>query len=243
MRKEEFGVGDYVHVYNRGNRKMLIVYDEKDKQRFLKALRYFNNYFSPSNLFRELNFLIKTGQCRPFEWPKNWPSQKPLVKILAYCLMPNHFHLLLKEIIEGGISIFMKKLGDGLTGYINIKYHESGRLFQGSYKARKIGEDKFFQYLDAYIQVFNPFELYPGGIQAALKEFDKAFEFAMDYSFCSLGESFGERKRGIIDRDILEEIFPDLKTYKEFVYEALKVRNLRETLGELTLEEEVKKEV
>jgi len=236
MRKEPFAIGNYVHVYNRGNRKMPIVYDEADKWRFLKILRYFNDEFSPPNIFRQLDLLIGIGQSRLFEWPQNWPAHKPLVKILAYCLMPNHFHLLLKEITEGGISKFMKKLGDGFTKYINIKYDETGRVFQSSYKAKTIIDDEFIRYLDTYIQIFNPFELYSGGIKAALKEFNKAFEFAMDYPFCSLGESFGKRKMKIIDRDILREIFPDLKNYKEFTQDALVVRSLREVLAGLTIE-------
>ncbi len=215
---------------------MSIVYDEADKWRFLKTLRYFNDEFSPPNIFRQLDLLIKANQCRLFEWPKNWPAHKPIVKILAYCLMPNHFHLLLKETTEGGISKFMQKFGDGFTKYINIKYNETGRIFQGSYKAKTITDDEFIRYLDTYIQVFNPLELYSGGIKTALKEFDKAFKFAMDYPFCSLGESFKRRKIEIIDRDILKELFPNLKNYKEFTRDALVVRNLREILAELTIE-------
>jgi len=194
------------------------------------------DYVHVYNIFHQLDLLIEKGQCRLFEWPKNQPPRKPLVKILTYCLMPNHFHLLLKEIIEGGISQFMKRFGDGLTNYINIKYQETGKLFQGSYKARTIREDIALSYTDSYIQVFNPFELYPGGTKKALEEFDKAFEFAMNYSFCSLGESFGKHKLGIIDRDVLKEKFSDLAAYKEFVYEALKVHNARKILGDLAIE-------
>jgi len=159
------------------------------------------------------------------------------VKILSYCLKNNHFHLLLKEITPGGISKFMKKLDDGFTGYSNFKYGETGKVFQGSYKGKTVMQDvRILQYLDAYIQVFNPFEDYFGGIKKALKEFDKAFEFALNNPFCSLGESFGKRNLGIVDRDILKEMFPNLEVYKEFTYDALLVRNIREILGKLTFE-------
>jgi hypothetical protein len=90
--------------------------------------------------------------------------------------------------------------------------------------------------MDAYIQVFNPFELCPGGIEKSLKEFNSAFEFALNYPFCSLGECFGKRNLGIIARDILESTFPEIKMYKEFTYDALIVRNTREVLGKLTIE-------
>ena len=95
---------------------------------------------------------------------------------------------------------------------------------------------RILQYLDAYVQVLNPFEDYPGGIGGVLKEFDKAFEFALQNPFCSLGESFGKRNLGIIERDVLGEMFPDVEVYKKFAYDALLVRNVREILGKLTLE-------
>lgn len=236
MRIEPYTIGDFVHVYNCGNRKMPIVYDESDKWRWLKILRYFNDENSSFQTFRKLAVLHRFDLCKLFEWPKSWPAPRPLVKILAYHLTTNHFHLLLKEISKGGISKFMKKFGNGFTGYINIKYNQIGKVFQGSYKGKVPKEENGLQYLDTYIQVFNPFELYPGGIGKALKEFDKAFEFALNYPFCSLGESFGKRNLGIIDRDILGEIFPNLEIYKEFSYDALMVRNIREILGKTTME-------
>jgi len=236
MRVEPYTIGDFVHVYNCGNRKMPIVYDEDDKWRWLKILRYFNDENSSHFAFRRIMSLHRFDLCKPFEWPKSWPLPRPLVKILAYHLATNHFHLLLKEIVKGGVSKFMKKLGDGFTGYINVKYNQVGRLFQGSYKAKLPKGKNGLPYLDAYIQVFNPFELYPGGIKKALKDFDKAFEFALNYPFCSLGETFGKRNLGIIDRDVLREMFPNLKAYKEFAYDALMIRNIREVLGKSTID-------
>lgn len=236
MRVEPFTVGDFLHVYNRGNRKMPIVCDENDKWRFLKILCYFNDEFSHPNPLREIEKLIQLGECSRFQWPQSWPSPKPLVKILSYCLMPNHFHLLLKEITKGGISKFMKKFGDGFTNYTNLKYGEVGRVFQGAYKGKVVKDEKILQYLDTYIQVFNSFELYPGGIEKALKEFDKAFKFAFNNPFCSLGESFAKRNLEILDRDILKDMFSNLEAYKEFTYDALLVRNIREVLSKLTMD-------
>jgi len=244
MRVEPFTVGDFIHAFNRGNRKTIVFRDVNDRWRFLKILRFFNDEYSPPNPTRQISRNVEVRpQQLPVdkfkwpEWPKSRPPHKPLVKILAYSLRDNHFHLLLKEIIAGGISKFMKKLGDGFTGYSNLKYNEVGRVFQGPYKGRTImGDIKFLQYLDAYIQVFNPFEEYPGGIGKALKEFDKAFEMVLNNPFCSLGESFVKRNLNIINRDVLEEIFPNLEVYKKFTYDALLVRNIREILGKLTID-------
>lgn len=247
MRVEPFIVGDFVHVFNRGNRQMPIFRDINDKWRFLKILRFFNDEYLPIRPFQEINKQSMSDVDRAdglnplagksFDWPKHWPPHRPLVKILSYKLRENHFHLLLKEIIKGGISKFMKRLGDAYTKFSNQKYEESGKVFQGSYKGRTPKDDiKNLHYLDAYIQVFNAFEESPGGIEKALKEFDKAFEFALKDPFCSLGESFGIRNFGIIDRDILAETFPDLKNYKAFVKDALLVRNIREILGRFTID-------
>jgi hypothetical protein len=243
MRVEPFTVGDFVHVFNRGNRGMPIFRDINDKWRVLKILRFFNDEYSPAHPIQDIEkSRFDLDRLNPltgksFEWPKHWPTHRPLVKILNYKLRENHFHLLLKEIIKGGISKFMKKFGDGYTIFFNIKYEEVGKVFQGSYKGRTPkGDIKNLHYLDAYIQVFNSFEEYPGGIEKALKDFEKAFEFALKDPFSSLGESFGKRNFGIIDRDILAEGFPNLKIYKEFVKDALLVRNIREILGKLTLE-------
>ncbi|MCU0652771.1 MAG: transposase, partial [Candidatus Pacebacteria bacterium] len=171
-----------------------------------------------------------------FEWRPEWGSQEPLVEIISYHLSPNHFHLLIKEIAPRGISKFMKKLGNGYTAYRNIINNRSGRIFQGAYKGKTITDERYLQYLDIYIQVLNPFELFTGGINNALAHFEEAFQFALDYPFCSLGESFGMRNIEIIKRDNFKDTSKDLEAYKEICRDALLVRNVRQFLGKLTLE-------
>jgi len=230
MRKEPFSVGSFVHVYNRGNRKQAIVGDAKDRWRFLQMLYYFNNRFSPENIFRELRKLWKSDFYKQFSWPQSWPERKPIVKILCFSLLDDHFHLLLKEIQTGGITMFMRKLGTGMTNYFNTKYQETGRLFQGAYKARLVDGDSYLRYLSAYIQVKNPLELYAGGLERAVKEFDKAFEVAVDYPFCSLADYAGERKSPIIDKDLLGELFSSPKEYKNFARDCILKTNFEEKL-------------
>jgi len=111
-----------------------------------------------------------------------------------------------------------------------------GRIFQGQYKRKTINDEKYLQYLDAYIQVFNPFELFEGGILGALKDFDKAFQFALDYPFCSLGEVFGQRNLNIVERKMFEFVPATLPEYKAFCRDALINRSAREFLGKLTME-------
>ena len=74
-----------------------------------------------------------------------------LVDILCYCLMPNHFHLIVRNNIENGIMRFMQKLGTSYTSYFNIRYERSGHLFQGKYKRIEVGTNEQLTYLTAYI--------------------------------------------------------------------------------------------
>ncbi len=240
MRKEPFAVNDYVHIYNRGNRKQPIVRDQKDRWHFLEMLYYFNNEISVFNPFQILKKKrLKSDFNRSdqqFFWPKEWIARKPIVKILVFSLMENHFHLLLKEIREGGITMFMRKLGTGMTNYSNKKYQEVGRLFQGAYKAKRVDKDDYLSYVSVYIQVKNIFELYPGGFQRALQEFDKAFAWAKRYAYCSLGDYAGVRNSPIIDKDIMGEIFSDPKKYEEFARFCMTSVNFKENVKNLTFD-------
>ena len=130
----------------------------------------------------------------------------------------------------------MKKLGGGYTVYRNKKSGEPGKIFQGHFRGKTINDEKYLQYLDAYIQVLNAFELFEGGILGAMENFDEAFQFVLDYPFCSLGESFGLRNLGIVKRDCFDGVFDDISIYKEFCREALLTRSAREFLGKLTIE-------
>jgi putative transposase len=171
-------------------------------------------------VIQKIFYLKKGEKLKLFNWPDQWEPRVPLVKIISYCLMDNHFHLLLQEIREGGISIFMQKFGLGFTNYMNSKYKESGSIFQGTYKAKLIGSEEYMQYADVYVQLFNPFQLFDGGVVGALNNFDKAFQFALDYQFSSLGESLGVRNFSIIDRQNTDQKLSSV-SYKEFARDAL----------------------
>lgn len=225
MRKEQFAVDDYVHVYNRGNRKAEIVRSMSDNWRFMQCLRFFNDVSSSLNILRDLSRLTPgVNQAESvFElgWPVNWPEKNPLVKILCYCLMPNHFHLLLKEIIPGGIARFMHKLGMGYSKFFNLKYQEVGKVFQGPYKAKAVKDQRYLEHLCIYIQVLNILELFPGGFGAALSNITEAIRFVNEFPFSSHQDYAGLRNSLIIDRDVLGEIFLTSNEYNKFVYNSI----------------------
>ncbi len=128
-------------------------------------------------------------------------------ELTAFCLMPNHFHLIVKETIEGGIANYLQRIGDGYTKYFNTKYEGSGRIFQGAYQAKHIPDNNYLLYLSAYIHR-NPREL------KAWKS--KEFE----YPWSSL-QDFTEANRwgGLLMSDIIADQFENTpnSNYKDFV--------------------------
>ena len=213
--------------------------EPKDWWRAVFMLRYFNDEYSSSNAFRELEEMWKSDfhGAKPLVWPSQWPEHKPLVAILAFVLMKNHIHFLLKQLREGGITKFMRKLKTGMANSFNIKYNQVGSLFQGKYKGKLIEDDTYLMYLSVYIQVKNAFERYPeGGLNGALKNFDKAYDWAAQDLFTSLGDYAGKRNSPIIEKDVLGGMFSSPEKYKEFAKQCMLGMNLDERLGKLKID-------
>ena len=143
-RKISFINDNYYHIYNRGIDKRIIFENDHDFKRFQESLRLFN---SPNSIW--LADANQKTEVKP---------QDRLVDIVCYCLMPNHFHLLLKQRVDSGIPNFMRKLGTGYSLYFNMRKERSGSLFQGTYKAKLVTDDNYLTHLSRYIHM-NPVEL------------------------------------------------------------------------------------
>lgn len=215
MRVEPYGVGSILHVTKRGARGMEIVRDVADRDRFVQLLFILNDSFYDSNW-------KKTTEIHgPFERPTEWPEREPLARILAWTLMPNHFHLLFEEIREGGISKLMQRVCGSMSAHSNAKHNERGSLFQGAYRSRTVSEDSHLRYLSFYIQIKNVFELYPGGLRQALNHFDEAWEWAARYKYSSLPMFLARTDSPITESEFLRELHPDTKSFKKEAYELL----------------------
>lgn len=217
MRIEPFTTGSHVHVLKRGARGMDIVRSDSDKWRFLRLLFFMNDEYA------DTNWMVVTKGMDLFHRPDNWPQCKPLVNILAYTLMPNHIHLLMRETQKGGVSLFMKKIGQSMTEHANFKYKEKGSLFQGAYKSKTIKTNEYLRHLAIYIMVKNVFELYPKkGLAGAQENFEDAWEWATTYPFSSFGDYVGVRNNSpIITKGILGEIFNTSQKFKSFSREVI----------------------
>lgn len=131
-----FSQDEHYHCYNRGVDKRTIFEDQQDYIYFLTLLRHFNT----SEVVGNLRLL------------KNKPQIDPPVTILSYCLLPNHYHLLLRcNNDQEGFSKYMQRVGGGYTMYFNQKYERSGSLFQGVFKAKHIDSDQNLRQILAYV--------------------------------------------------------------------------------------------
>ena len=130
---------EFFHCYNRGTDKRLIFSDQQDYVYFLKSLRAYNTEHT-------------TGKLRLSEQLEKQDGQRqPLVNIVTYCLLPNHYHLVLENVVDGGISKYLQRVSTGYTMYFNKKYGRSGSLFQGKFKSKHIASDQDLKQIIAYV--------------------------------------------------------------------------------------------
>jgi len=212
MRKEEFTLGSYVHIVKRGTRGLPIVRDDTDRFRFLLMLSHFNDTFAPQNWYRDLE---DADLHHSFSRPTYWPKQEHIVNIVAFCLVENHFHLILQELIEGGITRFMQRLGTGMAKRFNERYGERGALFQGAYHAKTISDDYYFRYVSAYVQLKNALDVYLCGKKCTENDFDRIYDWVCSYPYSSIGDYAGLFDRPIVEKDFLASLFTQ-KEYREF---------------------------
>ena len=161
MARTKFEQGKIYHIFNRGVEKRNIFLSDGDRWRFLQGLYLFNDEAGSLNLLYRLeqqkgkmHFGILRDYLR-----KAGIERKPLVRIMADCLKPNHFHLLLKQNIDDGITMLMRNFQISYTKYLNTKYDRTGPLLQGQFKVARIEDDEQLLHVSRYIHL-NPFTSY-----------------------------------------------------------------------------------
>jgi len=151
MLRELFAPGEYYHVLGRGNYKQDIFIDRKDKARFLFSILYLQSPEKFYNFSRQITNYVRHRVFNISEKKVTRVVNSRSVELVSFCLMPNHFHLIVKEAKEGGISKYMQRTLNGFTKYHNTKYKKKGHLFEGPFKAVHIETDEQLLYLSAYI--------------------------------------------------------------------------------------------
>lgn len=213
----------YYHVYNRGVEKRMIFTDVQDYRVFLK---YIKEALSPATDRKNLttDVTLKGGTFKGV--PRQAKNFHGKIVLLCYVLMPNHFHLLLKQLDEHSLNLFLQSLCTRYSMYFNTRYKRVGKLFQGHYKASLVMEEPYLLHLSRYIHR-NPGEIYP----------------TLTDAFSSYADYLDMKKTPWVNTTLVQSFFkptelPFLRhvnSYKSFVeHEKIDSENF---LGQYTLEE------
>ena len=223
-----------VHVLSRGVDKRKIFLDEQDYFRFVHDLFEFNDQEWVNNIFYRFQRSKQSNDIASHYIEKK--PRKLLVDILAFCLMPNHYHLLLTSRIDNGISKFMKKLNMGYAKYFNEKYEREGTLFEGRYKSIPVTREVHFIYIPYYIHL-NPLDLnFPEWRNKEIKDYKAAMNFLENYRWSSFPDYIGKKNfPSVTNREFLNEFFGGVKQYKKDTLQWLKEMDL-ENIKDLILE-------
>ncbi len=217
----------YYHIYNRGVDGRKIFTSDKDCKIFLY---YLKRYLAPRD--------------DPDQFiPSKIRMLQENLKLICYCLMPTHFHLLVYQKVERAITEIMRRVCTGYVSYFNKEHGRRGSLFESNYKAAIIDSELYFLHLSRYINL-NPQSLDP-------KEsvFDHSWKSFRDYPYSSYGEYIGRKKaKKWLDTEPILELFQPsdnrssitllvgtgIGSYKDFVEDYS--QNSQELLGELCLD-------
>jgi len=157
-RKTGFADDEYYHLVNRGVGKKRSFNDRKDYARFLLLVLFCQSPTALNNPGFAVKDFLKTDKFHISQDLTNQIIKERYVELVSFCLMPNHFHLLVKQTRKGGISKYMQRVQNAYTKYFNTKNKTTGHLFQGPFRAVWVEDNDQLLYLSAYIHK-NPVEL------------------------------------------------------------------------------------
>lgn len=185
---------NYYHIYNRGSEKRWIFENRWDYKRFLKILSYYR-FAGPKPKFSKFS-----------ENKFNPNLGKIIVEIVAFCLMPNHFHLLVKQVQDNGITEYLSKVSNSYTKYYNIKYNRVGPLFQGEFKAVLVESDVQLLHLSRYIHL-NPLIAF-------------LVDDLREYEWSSYNEYIEDQDGICIKKEVLS-FFNNTNEYEQFILDQI----------------------
>ena len=222
MRTVPIAPKERYHIFNRGNNKQLIFLDQRDWVRFLFLIIYLQSPVVFQNIGRQVSYYVKNRVFNISEKEKDEILQKRSVELINFALMPNHFHLTVHELKEGGIAQYMQRVLCAYTKYSNTRNQTSGHLFQGPYKAVPIENNRQLLYLSTYIHK-NPTELLGWKNQEHL------------YPWSSYQDYIKDNRWGkLLSQDIILDQFSNKKEYDNFIKSSI-AKKIKENIEEYAL--------
>lgn len=213
--------GEIYHVLNRSIARQPMFLSKRDYQRALNCLQYYI-YLKPP--LRYSHFRRLPHEQRLNMWENLTKAGKKQVKILAFCLMPNHLHLLIEEIIDGGITSFMRYFQDSYAKYFNLKTDRTGSLFQSPFKSVRVESDEQLVHLTRYIHL-NPFSAF---ILKSIEEIES-------YQWSSF-RAYLSNQTTIVDTTKVLRYFPTVKQFKDSTLDQADYQRKLEQIKHLALE-------
>jgi len=215
MRKIEFQNGSFYHVYNRGIDKRRVFLESQDFERFYTGMKEFNT-INPIGSLYLLNINRKKENlsgptAKDSEIKEAGDKPEKLVDIIAYSLLPNHYHILIKQLADNGISEYIKRLAGGYTWYFNNRYERSGPLFAGKFKAVHVYSDEYLMQLSAYIN---------GNVE--IHKISGCF----DWKWSSLKHYVNQNNSDICNKSIILNDFSDIEEYNKILMEVIRNASL-----------------
>lgn len=201
-RKTIFANDEYYHIFNRGVDKREVFVDTGDYERFLMAMNLLND--TNDGLMIEWRDYKKSNPKKSVTDFLKVPFRKrdPLIKIIAYCLNPNHYHFILKQVANKGVERFMHKIGTSHTKYFNQKYKRTGTLFQGVFKSVHIDSNEYLLHLSSYVNRNN---------------FIHGYSSDENWPYSSLPAYLSKRKNELVSPEVILGQFANIGEYKEFL--------------------------
>ena len=210
------------HILNRGVASQLTFIDWRDYKRAIEVMVYYQNIHFP----QKYSIFLTQARKRREEILRGLREKKEFwVEIIAYCFMPNHFHFLLKQKVDGGISKFLSNFANSYTRYFNARHHREGHLFKGKFQAVRVESDEQLWHVSRYIHL-NPYSSYVV----------KTLDDLVRYPYSSLPEYLEESKNEYCQKDVILAHFPTRKDYKKFVFDQADYQRSLEKAKHLWLE-------
>ncbi|MEX2029118.1 MAG: transposase [Candidatus Paceibacterota bacterium] len=203
---KKFFSGTIVHIYNRGNNKEKIFHDKQDYKAFLFRMGLALG-FTPEELNKDKNFALPYSRIRITGATKN------SFKLHAFCLMPNHFHLLIEQCSDISISKLISKVCSSYSKYLNNKYNRVGHVFQDCFKAVLVENNPQLMWVSSYIHM------------NAVK--DKIAKHPSKYVWSSYNDYVEKRNLPIINKELLLGTYGDIEN---FIKQTLIYEDVKETL-------------
>lgn len=219
-RKIPLITGELYHVFNRGNNRQPTFTNKREYNRFKETINFYRVLKPPMNLSR----FLRLDESKKENVHKVLKQSKRLVEIYCYCLMPNHFHFLLKQVEDQGVAKFMSNLQNSYTKYFNSSHERDGSLFLDQFKAVRIETDEQLVHVSRYIHL-NP---YTGYVVKSLEELES-------YPWSSFPDYF-QNGNTSIEKNLILDFFKNSQQYKKFVFDQADYQRKLKEIEHLLLE-------